>query len=237
MITVSICDDDKEFLKKLSGKVKQQLDSFGADCEIRTYSDDMIIVEKIADTDIVFLDIDMPKINGFEIAEGIYKGDRPLIIFVTMHDELVYSSIKFRPFRFIRKTHIDEELSEAVGAAVRYITDKSAAQKLNVPTGDSETAVNINDITYLEVLGHDVLIHLANSKQHIKSYGTLLSFENQLINRGFIRTHKSFLVNLKYIYSIDSKDIILDDKTVIPMSRYKAESVKEKWGEYLRKGI
>ena len=232
MITVSICDDDKEFLKKLSGYVRLHLDSFGADCEIRTYSDDMIIVEKIADTDIVFLDIDMPKINGFEIAEGIYKGDRPLIIFVTMHDELVYSSIKFRPFRFIRKTHIDEELSEA---AVRYITDKSAAQKLNVPTGDSETAVNINDITYLEVLGHDVLIHLANSKQHIKSYGTLLSFENQLINRGFIRTHKSFLVNLKYIYSIDSKDIILDDKTVIPMSRYKAESVKEKWGEYLRK--
>ena len=93
MITVSICDDDKEFLKKLSGKVKLQLDSFGADCEIRTYADDTIIVEKIADTDIVFLDIDMPKINGFEIAEGIYKGDRPLIIFVTMHDELVYSSI------------------------------------------------------------------------------------------------------------------------------------------------
>lgn len=237
MITVSICDDDKEFLKKLSGKVKQQLDSFGADCEIRTYSDDMIIVEKIADTDIVFLDIDMPKINGFEIAEGIYKGDRPLIIFVTMHDELVYSSIKFRPFRFIRKTHIDEELSEAVGAAVRYITDKSAAQKLTLPTGDSETAVNINDITYLEVLGHDVLIHLADSNQHIKSYGTLLSFEDQLIDRGFIRAHKSFLVNLKYIYSIDSKDIILDDKTVIPMSRYKAESVKQKWGEYLRKGI
>lgn len=237
MIKVSICDDDKEFLKKLSEKIKKQLDSCGTECEIRTYADDTIIVEKIANTDIVFLDIDMPKINGFEIAEGVYKGDRPLIIFVTMHDELVYSSIKFRPFRFIRKTHIDEELAEAVGAAVRYITDQSASQKLNVPTGDSETAVNINNITYLEVLGHDVLIHLADGRQPIKSYGTLLSFENQLTDRGFIRTHKSFLVNLKYIYSIDSKDIILDDKTVIPMSRYKSESVKEKWGEYLRKGI
>ena len=82
-----------------------------------------------------------------------------------------------------------------------------------------------------------MLIHLADGRQPIKSYGTLLSFENQLTDRGFIRTHKSFLVNLKYIYSIDSKDIILDDKTVIPMSRYKSESVKEKWGEYLRKGI
>ncbi len=237
MITVSICDDDKEFLKKLSGKVKQYLNSYGTECEIKTYTDDTIIVEKIAETDIVFLDIDMPKINGFEIAEGIYKGDRPLIIFVTMHDELVYSSIKFRPFRFIRKTHIDEELSEAVGSGVKLITNQSAVQKLTVPTGDSETAVNINNITYLEVLGHDVLIHLADGKQPMKSYGTLLSFEDQLADRGFIRAHKSFLVNLKYIYSIDSKDIILDDKTVIPMSRYKAESVKKKWGEYLRKGI
>ena len=237
MITVSICDDDKEFLKKLSGKVKQYLNSYGTECEIKTYTDDTIIVEKIAETDIVFLDIDMPKINGFEIAEGIYKGDRPLIIFVTMHDELVYSSIKFRPFRFIRKTHIDEELSEAVGSGVKLITNQSAVQKLTVPTGDSETAVNINNITYLEVLGHDVLIHLADGKQPMKSYGTLLSFEDQLADRGFIRAHKSFLVNLKYIYSIDSKDIILDDKTVIPMSRYKAESVKQKWGEYLRKGI
>lgn len=62
----------------------------------------------------------MPGISGFDIATTFSDCDYPvLIVFVTAYDELVYSSIKFQPYRFIRKTHFNEELPECIESAYK----------------------------------------------------------------------------------------------------------------------
>ena len=68
----------------------------------------------------------------------------------------------------------------------------------------------------------------------IECYGSLSDFEKRLVPHNFVRTHKSYLVNCKYINSIEQKQVILDDNTVIPLSKYKIETVRNKLRSYLR---
>ena len=70
--------------------------------------------------------------------------------------------------------------------------------------------------------------------EDLECYGSLSEFEKELAPFDFIRTHKSYLVNCKYIYAIEKGHIVLDDKTEIPLSRYRAGEVREKFRSYIR---
>lgn len=233
MFKIAICDDDKNFLSKFSKTVSTEFDKVGIDYSIVEYDNGNVLLNTISDFDLVFLDIDMPKVNGFQIAEKISNNEKPIFIFVTLHDELVYSSIKLRPFRFIRKSYIESELKESVAAAAEYLKKNGSPYKLYVSTNNGEKGININLITYIEVFGHSLLIHTVDEK--IETYGSLLTYEKQLTNKGFVRAHKSYLVNYKFIYSVEQKQIIMDDKTIIPLSRYKAEKVRNEFKSYIRR--
>ena len=71
----------------------------------------------------------------------------------------------------------------------------------------------------------------------LECYGSLSYMEHELNDYDFVRTHKSYLVNCKYIYSIERNQIMLDDKTAIPVSRYKLETVKERFRSFLRRTL
>ena len=184
----------------------------------------------------VALDIDMPEISGFDIAEQVNNASETFIIFVTSHDELVYSSIKFRPFRFIRKAYLDMELSEVMAAVNEEFIKRNAERKFVFQTKSGEVFVDLAQVEYIEIYSHLLMVHL-NDTEILECCGSLSDLEQKLSNNGFIRTHKSFLVNCKYIYSIENRQLLLDDKTAIPVSRYKIESVKEKFRDYLRRTI
>ncbi len=108
MLKIAVCDDDPIMLDFVSKNANTLLAQSGAGhTTVRFLSGtEFLKAHKAAPFDVVFLDIDMPKISGFDVAEQINNINETLIIFVTSHDELVYSSIRFRPFRFIRKTFL-----------------------------------------------------------------------------------------------------------------------------------
>lgn len=235
---ISVCDDDVVMLNFLCDEINKELKNNGVDFALDRFENgaDFLSVYETAPFDIVFLDIDMPTINGFEIAERINKDNSSFIVFVTSHDELVYSSFRFQPFRFIRKNHIAAELPETVTALAEKNNECTAARHFEVRTSSENVFLDLNDVEYIEIYGHWLRITVKNSNA-IECYGSLSDFEKRLAPHNFVRTHKSYLVNCKYIYSIEQRQVVLDDKTAIPLSKYKIESVRSKLRNYLRGNI
>ena len=96
---IFICDDEPRILKSISEKVKEIL----ADCTVNEFSDSLSLLEalKNEECELLLLDIDMPQLGGLEIAGQLkLLRQKPLLVFVTSHDELVYDSLLFHPFGF-----------------------------------------------------------------------------------------------------------------------------------------
>lgn len=233
MIRAAICDDESTMLDYLYEHISKEFERQKANVQIDKYTSgkDFLNAYKAEPYDVVFLDIDMPKISGFDVAEKI--SEKALIIFVTTHDELVYSSLKFQPFRFIRKTRLNDELSETVSAVIEHIAKRKAEKKIEFQTKDRKIFLLADEIEYIGVYGHWLRV-VVTTGEPIECYGSLSEFEKILAPIGFVRTYKSYLVNLKYVYSIEKTNVVMDNKTEIPLSRYKAAEIKEKFKEYLR---
>lgn len=235
MIRIAVCDDDGDFSQKIKSMIEKYFTAQDIESDIRIFNSGTGFISDNTDYNAVFLDIDMPDISGFDIAEQI-GGSKTLIVFVTTHDELVYSSLKFRPFRFIRKAHLDEELPEALEAVNKEILKLSVDKKFILQTKNGEVLLDVNNIEYIEIYTHSIQVYTV-SGEILECYGSLSAMEKQLNAFDFVRTHKSYLVNCKYIFSIEKNRIILDDKTEIPLSRYKADIVKNKFKNHLRSMI
>ena len=233
MIKIVVCDDEKKILNTLSEKISQTFLNKDMQIEIFETTSPTEALEYIKSNvvDVVFLDIDMPILSGMDIAESLlneeYKG---LLIFVTSHDSLVYSSFKYHPFGFIRKSYFDDEIEEVISRIVDEISHRDCI--FTYKTNDGIYRVNISEILYFESESNYLLIHLTD-KVH-KFRGTMSQLEMELSENGFIRVQKGFLVNQKYIEIIRKDEIVMSDNTIISISRTNKEVIKEKIMRYMR---
>ncbi len=128
MIRIAVCDDDREFSARLKLLINKYYFEEKVEFYAAVFNSGMGLLFGKKDYNAVFLDIDMPNIGGFEIAEKLSSDI--LIVFVTAHDELVYSSLKFRPFRFIRKGHLENELPKVLADLKKEIFKNNAKKNL-----------------------------------------------------------------------------------------------------------
>ena len=229
MIKIAICDDDKVILDYIYNRIKLICDDLKAETHIEGFlhGDIFLSQEKnsIHSFDILFLDIDMPIVTGFDIAKIIRNSnEKTIIVFLTSKEELVYESFKYRPFRFIRKQKVDEELCEVLASAIKSI-QKSIVHKYNFNTDVGEVILPIEDILYIECINRKVYLKTKEREYHVKG-SQFNHVVSEFLDKNFILIHRTCLVNLKYIFSIGKIDITLDNGTMLPMSRYKTKDVK-----------
>lgn len=233
MIQIAVCDDEKRVLDEISGKVHNAFAEINCPTKIFKTDNPFELVENIKKNsiDVLFLDIDMPSLSGMDIAQFLIdKGADTLLVFVTSHDALVYQSFRYHPFGFIRKSHFDEE----IGTVVTSIADK--LQKRNeyfsFKTSEGFFKVPFADILYFESESNYINIYCTDNR--FKLRGTITALENELSPKGFIRTHKGFLVNQQHIFAIKGDDIELSNKQLLPIGRTNRESVKKTILRYMR---
>lgn len=231
MVKFAVCDDEREMTDYISDRLREY---YPEDCEIMKYGDGESL---LADSrkqlfDALFLDIDMPGPDGMEIAGRVREDNEFVkIVFVTNKDNLVYSSFKYVPFRFIRKTHLEEELPETANALRDSIAKFNATTIFNTKNG--EICVQVCDIVYAEVTNHSITVYLAEDKLTV--FKSMDELENELGKFGFLRTHKSFLVNHIHITLIKQNRIFTDTGPSLPLSRSRADDVKRKLQQWSRK--
>lgn len=230
MIKVAICDDEETMVSL----EKEKLLEISKDLElkIKTFTDSELLLKEIQNEnyDIICLDIEMPNLNGMELAGKIRElGRESLLIFITNYENKVFQSLHYAPFRFIRKQYLEEELEEAYFSAKEQIE-----QSRKVYTFEDKRikkSISIKDISYLEVKGHWIFIN--TTKKQYKLRETMKEMEERFEPYNFLRPHVSFLVNPAWVYLVGEKELILENRISIPLSRSKKEEVKQQFAEYM----
>lgn len=221
---LAVCDDEKIELEKIVAMIRTH---YAHKCEIKRYGDAESLLADSQNLifDAIFLDIDMPGMNGMHLAEHIRTVNEYVkILFVTNREDCVFSGYKYGAFRFVRKSMIEQELPEALRDLARILDAKKEYITLKTPSG--EVTRYIDKIQYFEVYGHELTVKCDDGVDRIS--GTMGQYIKLLSPKGFIHVHRSFLVNYRFIYSVEQTEIVLTDGKSIPLSRNRAKETKTK---------
>ncbi|MBM7717462.1 LytTR family DNA-binding domain-containing protein [Siminovitchia sp. FSL H7-0308] len=190
--------------------------------------------------DVVFLDIQMPKMSGVHVAKEIFKKEKipPLFIFTTAYDDYAVDAFEVEAVDYLLKPYDQERLKQAIKRVVRRLNQEAAQKeksrgsvnsktksKLLIDDGERVVVLSPDTICYATRVERVVEIHTKDELFHGRM--TLQELEDRLKGYPFFRPHRSYLVNLDYIQEIKpwfngAYNLILKDgkETSIPVSRH-----------------
>ncbi len=238
MIKIAFCDDEISILKEMSAILDAYRLERNCEIEYTAYQSPfelMSDVERGFAWDILFLDIKMPGENGMEVARELRTFDNNVkIIFLTSHPEYAVESYTVGAFFYqlkpIRKDAIFIILDQAIGAC-----QKVQNKKIVMKCKTGITAIAPEQLEYCEVLGHSLLLHMRDGNV-LESVGKLNDLEEKITSfGGFLRAHRSYLVNMEYIQSISYKAIMLACQIEIPIPHGKYNDLKNSYLAYMDK--
>lgn len=234
LLRIGICDDEQAELERIKDELYRCLSGLELDrqWEISTFSDGRAMYEESLQRkfDLAFLDLEMPGWDGFDLAERLHMSSpETSIVFVSVHDSLVYQSFTHTPLWFVRKKWLSGEMTQAVQHYFRKTAHARVRYRLNEGIGYRE--LRIRDIRYIECNGHSIAI-MTGSGGEYRKYGSLKAEEEELAKHGFIRVHKNYLVNVEWIDKVGNKRIVLKDGTELDMGRERRKTVMERVAQY-----
>ena len=214
---IAICDDDKSIGLILEEKIKKLL----PDAVIEKYLSGDELIASGCEPDILFLDIQMPGMDGMETARILrQKNERMVLIFVTAVEEYVFQAFDVAAFHYLVKPFSDEKFE-----------NQSDEKYMMVQSGGSHMKVFLKDIVYAEVYNRKVIIHTRDT--NIEYYGKLQEL-SEIAGADFFRTHRAYLVHFKYVQKYDANCVTMENGTaLIAKQNY---SVKQYLKYNLRKG-
>ena len=217
-IKVLLCDDDREFLNAFCDEIVEVFTKLNLKAELSAFNKaDTIPEDMLASCEIAFFDIDFDgeNYNGIDVARRLRAVNKKAILFfATNFIDYAPAGYEVQAFRYILKRDRSIVLERYVMQAIEQIADER--EFLSISDGEQSIDFLLDDILYMDVLGHEVVIH-RNECTHTLTT-SLSSLEEQLQKCGFLRIHNSYLVNMRYIQKYRSRECILTDGTVLPTS-------------------
>jgi hypothetical protein len=227
---VVICDDNPIERKNLLEITTHISKSEGLDTEFEVFESAKQMLFEVEDKleliDVMFLDINMPGIDGMEAASKLrsngYIGE---IVFTTVSKNHMLGAFDVRAFNYIVKGETDgAKTVKIIKDVFKTASEKSKEYMLFTGIGEYRN-IAINDIKYFEVRGKIITVYYGSkSFEFISTIGKL---ENLLFTKGFLRVHRSFLVSLQHIKNFTYEEITLIDNTEIPVGRKYYSGLKE----------
>ena len=218
-VRIAICDDSPQFTKELKDKIENicakkdwMLDS------MIFFSPRAILGADLSAMQVVFLDIDMPEINGLTVAKELRaRYPKMILIFVTAFIEYAPAGYHVAAFRYLLKQKIDNELPAILDDIQQKIHETS--DMISIRQKLETICIPLNEIVYLEgTPNRMVLFHIVNVDKPVEAFGKLADYEKLLEKKGFLRLQKSFIANMLYINKISSYQVTLRNGTVIRAS-------------------
>lgn len=237
---IIICDDEKSIQSLLRKKTTRFFAEKNIPCEILCCGsgEEVLSLAKQGKTiDLLFLDIQMPGKNGMEIAKTLRRQHRDLlIIFVTALSEYVYEAFDVDALHYLVKPFDDEKLTQVLNKAIRQYekwtdTTNLDKQAILVKRGGLSTKVLFSDIIYAEVFNRKVMLHTINGD--IEYYGKLTDLSEQA-GADFFRTHRAYLVNLKYVEKYNASTIWLEQGTAL-LSKKQFSGFVQQYMQYINR--
>ena len=235
MWNILICDDEKECRDSVLEMLRRYETESGETLEISVAQSGEELMKIFSPSfDLLLLDIQMKTLSGMNAARAIrQKGSEVPIIFITAMTEYAIEGYEVHAFGFLKKPVHYRQLAWQLDDVFAMLKKK---QGINVVVQDGNTvrAYKSSEILWAEVLGHDVQLHTADNKAQ-RCTTPLAKLEEQLSGSGFYRIHKSFLVNMQFVRSVNVASVSMTDGSEVPMSKHRKQDFLYAFAQF--KGI
>ena len=228
MIRLAILDDDKRMCNIIHNCMTAQLFSKNVDYQIDEYEDGFVFLASKKVYDCLFLDIEMPKMNGFEVAKQCYETkENLLIIYITSHDERMRESFGLNIFGFIRKDKMEADMKELCNRLLSFINE---IRFLEFDTCYGKQMIRYDEIICFELSHRKITISTIYDQILLKT-DSLRKIEQKL-NEDFIRPNNHFLINMRYVQKIEKNVIYLSNKRTTHISHGQIRQITKQVQDY-----
>ncbi|GAB6108967.1 LytR/AlgR family response regulator transcription factor [Fusibacter bizertensis] len=231
MIKIAIVDDDFIYLEKLYQHLTQYEKDHDVAIQVTSYSNGFELISHFKPIyDIIFLDIEMPHLNGMEVAKEIRKSDpHAVIIFITNTAKYAINGYEVQAFDYMMKPIDYTQFAIKFGAAIDVMQTKEEFSIL-VPLEESVRNIKYSEIIFIEVRNH--WLHIITKEGEYKMLGSLKEMNEKLVPYHFIMCNKSYLINLKHVLKMNSDSVLLSGNHDLKMSRAKRKEVQTAFMDY-----
>ena len=222
MMRIAVCDDDRAVKEELFKLIQEQV----PDAEIVGYQSGEEMINVRGNFDIYFLDIEMGKVSGMDIARHIREQEekssqRSIIVFVTGYREYMEAAFDVNAFHYLIKPINEEKFSEVFSRAWKeaFVFRKQTKQSIIVKSSGTQQKLLLKDIYYIESSNKKVIFHTTEGILEI--YGKMEELENRLGNT-FYRCHRCYLVNMEKIsaYSVNNIQVTNGENLLLARKKY-----------------
>lgn len=225
---IAICDDDKNCNDKLYGMLKNYMRYKNIEgVEIEVCASGVELLGKHGTFDFVFLDVEMPGMDGFEVAGRIREVDFDVgIVFVTNLGEYMRAGFRYNARDYLCKPVVQEEINELMERAIKERTIKNDRGIYSFKSKDGgNILLSLAEVLYFE--SRDKYVDAVTDKKTYTSTSQLSKIATDLDNKGFIRIHQSYLVNISKIFKDFGDHLVLKGGKKLNISKKYKGSVKE----------
>lgn len=237
MVTIYLCDDNQQMRDKYSSliyrfayenRIAITLSIFesGEELMFHLYDDPNQV-------EIIYLDVLMGELNGMEAAKQLRQlGCKAEIIFITTCEDYVYEAFDTSPMQYLIKDSTSDERFEEIFLRAVSLTMEKNTKMFVCESSNVRKVIPIKDISYFEIWKRLIRVH-DQGGEIFEYYGTMEQLEQQMVNKDFVRVHRSYMVNLQYIGKFQRSNLFLKTGDVIPIGVTYMKLVDRAFSDYI----
>lgn len=236
MLQIAVCDDNIDELSNMVQLINLYITSKNFNFEYAVFSNGFDLIsalEKGKRFDIYCLDIIMPGFMGIEVAKEIRNFDKTVpILFFTSSPEFALESYSVKAINYLLKPTSKEKFFFAFDELLEQIKVEKDEDMVIVKSNEGIQKILISNLAFVEVIGRNILYHLRSGKV-IECTESFSSACEKLLKYGcFIKPHRSYLVNMQYVDTIQNHQITLQTLSAVPVAQGKAKEMKQQYLNY-----
>lgn len=230
MISIAVLDDEVVYIDQIRKITEACMELMNTEYEFRGYEKEQDILEDLKNGryyDLYLLDVQLPDINGLEIARQIRRRyEEPVLIYITNYVDYAVEAFEVNAFRYITKQALEEKLPQAYQAMNTLLKKKKVSDRLyRIERYGSQEKILYRDIYYLKKDRKYVIIVHKDGKSRVRS--TMKEILEELQDERFLAIDRSFAVNINYVQAIKNYEIYIKNGDILPVSKPRLPYVRD----------
>ncbi len=238
MIKIAVCDDEIDIIKVLLSIISNYQSVKEIEIEMHSFSCGEELLKCEISFDLIFLDIEMGGIDGIDTAKTLRQRDRKVkIVYVTSHSEYSLKTYAVHPFDYAVKPVSEGRIVEILDEFIKYaIADTEDEPMIELKAIDGTLMLELKDIYVFEYIeNRRITVHTKEKEFEIK--GGITEILELLDKKYFTSPHRSFIINMEYVKSLNDFTIFMTNDVEIPVAQKKLREFKHEFSSFMKNYI